>query len=512
MTSTTLTGPSSAAADRLRNRHPNLGLAVILMCQLMVVLDGTIVNIALPSIRTSLGFSTANLSWVLNAYTLAFGGLLLLGARASDILGRRAMLMAGIGLFTVASMVGGFAQNPAELLIARAVQGVGGAFASPAALALLMSMFRDGRERTRAIGLYAAVSIGGSAVGLLAGGLLTQWVSWRWVLFVNVPIGAFVVIVARVMLPESDRVRAPFDLTGALTSTVGMASLVYGFVRAASDGWSDTETIIAFIAGVVLLVGFVLTERRASSPITPLSLFADRNRVATYLARLLLVAGMFGLFFFLTQFLQLVLHYSPIKTGLGFLPISIALFAASQASSRFLVERFGHKRVMVVGIAMSTVGVGLLTQISASSSYLGIVPALVLFGIGNGFAMVPLTTLALTNVKPNEAGAASGLVNVMQQVGGSLGLAILVTVFGSASRHADGGRAVVGGAASSQHAYVIGVQRAFDVSTIFLIGVLALVAFMVRTTNEKPAGAPTVEEERLDDLATTGSVSATASG
>jgi EmrB/QacA subfamily drug resistance transporter len=499
----------SSAANRMRTSHPGLALAAILTCQLMVVLDGTIVNIALPSIRNSLNFSTANLSWVLNAYTLAFGGLLLLGARTGDILGRRTTLVLGITLFTAASMLGGFAQNPTELLAARVVQGIGGAFSSPAALALLMSMFTDGRERTRAIGLYAAVSIGGSAVGLLAGGLLVQWVSWRWVFFVNVPIGAFVVIVARIMLPETDRTRAPFDFTGALTSTVGMASLVYGFVRAASAGWHDTETIVAFVAGVVLLCAFVLTERRATAPITPLNLFADRNRVATYLARLLLVAGMFGMFFFLTQFLQLVLHYSPIKTGVAFLPISIALFAASQASSRYLVERFGDKRLMVVGISMSTVGVALLTQISASSSYAAIVPALALFGVGNGLAMVPLTTLSLSNVKPSEAGAASGLVNVAQQVGGSLGLAILVTVFGSASRHASGGAGAsaggtVGGIA--QHAYVVGVQRAFDVSTIFLIGVLGLVAFAVRTPPR--AGRPPIEAGAVDGLAAAESITA----
>src|SRR4051794_22757224 len=266
---------------------PNLILALILTSQLMVVLDATIVNIALHDIKSSLGFSSAGLSWVVNAYTLTFGGLLLLGARAGDILGRRRVFLGGIALFTLASLVGGFATNPGELLAARAVQGIGGALASPSALALLMTMFPDARERTRAIGLYTAVSIGGSAVGLIAGGMLSEWASWRWVLFVNVPIGLAVLVLARMTLPDTEPQRGRFDLTGAVTSTVGMAALVYGFVNAASDGWCDARTIGSFAVGIVLLAAFVLTETRAESPITPLRLFADRNRSTAYVARLL---------------------------------------------------------------------------------------------------------------------------------------------------------------------------------------------------------------------------------
>ena len=325
-------------------------------------------------------FSTANLSWVLNAYTLSFGGLLLLGARAGDILGRRTTFVWGIALFTAASALGGFSQNGAELLIARAGQGVGGALASPASLALLMSMYSDGRERTRAIGLYTAVSVGGGAAGLIAGGILVQWVSWRWVLFVNVPIGIVEVVLGRLVITETARHRGTFDLMGALTSTVGMASLVYGFVRAATGGWSDTETIGAFIVGVVLLATFVVVERRAESPITPLRLFADRNRASSYLARLFLVAGMMGMFFFLTQFLQNILGYTPIQTGLAFLPITILLFASSQASSKVLIERFGAKPLMIAGISLSALGLLWLTQLSATSGYLSLLGPLVLCG------------------------------------------------------------------------------------------------------------------------------------
>jgi EmrB/QacA subfamily drug resistance transporter len=482
---------------------------VILTCQLMVVLDGTIVNIALPNIRHSLGFSTASLSWVLNAYTLSFGGLLLLGARAGDILGRRRTFVWGIALFTAASLLGGFAQNPAQLLVARATQGIGGAFASPAALALLMSMFSDGRERTRAIGMYTAVSVGGSAFGLLAGGVLVQWVSWRWVLFVNVPIGIAVVAIGRLCLPETTRARGAFDLVGALTSTVGMASLVYGFVRAATDGWGDTETIVAFVVGLVLLAGFVLTERRAASPITPLGLFADRNRASSYVARLFMVAGMFGMFFFLSQFLQNILGYSPIETGEAFLPITIALFLASQASARYLIERFGAKPLMVFGISLSAVGLLWLTQLSASSSYPSLLASLVLFGTGNGLAFVPMTVGTLAGVAAEDSGAASGLVNVMQQVGGSLGLAVLVTVFGAASRNARSHPDGLTGTALDHHAFTVGADRAFMVAAGFVIATLLLIIVAIRSV-PTPA-KPSREEILRDDLETTGSISATAS-
>ena len=486
--------PAATAARRrlFPHGHPGLVLAVILTCQLMVVLDATIVNIALADIKTDLHFSSAGLSWVVNAYTLTFGGLLLLGARSGDILGRRRTFLAGITLFTVSSLVGGFAQNGGELLAARAVQGVGGALASPSALALLMTMFPQGRERTRAIGLYTAVSIGGSAVGLIAGGMLSQWASWRWVLFVNVPIGIVLVAIARLVLPETARQRGRFDLAGALTSTIGMAALVYGFVHAATDGWANAGTVGSFAVGLVLIAAFIVTEMRAESPITPLRLFADRNRSSSYVARLLLVAGMMGMFFFLTQFLRGVLHYSDLKTGFAFVPLTAMVFTASQLSARVLVDRFGPNRLMIGGITLSTTGMFWLTQLSANSGYLALVGPLLVFGLGNGLAFVPLTTTSLDNVDPADAGAASGLVNVMQQVGGSLGLAVLVTVFGTASKHAAA-HAPAGSTAAevARHAFVVGADRSFWAATIFLVGTLVLVTFAIRPT--KPGSA------QLDD-------------
>jgi EmrB/QacA subfamily drug resistance transporter len=464
----------------------------------MVVLDTSIVNIALHDIKGALHFSTEGLSWVVNAYTLSFGGLLLLGARAGDLLGRRAVFLAGIALFTGASLAGGLAQSAAELLIARAVQGVGGALASPSALALLITMFPGARERTRAIGLYTAVSIGGVAVGLIAGGVLTEWLSWRWVLFVNVPIGLVLLVLARQVLLETPRHTGKFDLAGALTSTAGMGALVYGFVHAAGGGWANTETVGSFAAGLLLLGAFVVIETRAESPITPLRLFADRNRASAYLARLLLVAGMMGMFFFLTQFLRGVLHYSDLQTGFAFLPLTAMVFLASQLSSRVLVGRFGEQRVMVVGITFSTAGMLLLTQLDAHSGYLALALPLMIFGLGNGTAFVPLTTAALDRVAPEDSGAASGLVNVMQQVGGSLGLSVLVTVFGAASTRAASDFAGHSAAEVARHAFVIGSTDAFWMATALLVGTWLLVAFAIK---RRPAGTDLTDEVLEAELA-----------
>jgi EmrB/QacA subfamily drug resistance transporter len=452
-------------------------LATILVAQLMVLLDLTIVNVALPQMQQSLDFTRESLSWVLNAYSLAFGGLLLLGARAGDLLGRRRTFIAGIILFAVASLVGGLATTSGMLLAARTAQGVGGALIAPATLALLTSMFPEGRERNRALGLYTAVSIGGAAVGLIAGGILTEWASWRWVMFVNVPIGIAVLAATLRFVPETPRQFGRFDLSGAATSTLGVTSLVYGFVRAAEHGWSDPLTVGGFVAGIALLAAFVAIEQRADAPITPLTLFADRTRSGAYLARMLMIAGMTGMFFFLTQFMQDVLGYSPLATGFGFLPLTLCLFLASQSSARWLVERYGGARVMIAGIALSIAGLVWLTGLDESSGYLSIVGPLVLVGLGNGSAFVPLTGAALHGVEPQHAGAASGLVNVMQQIGAALGLAVLVTVFGSASRHAAESASTRGETPleRAHHVFVSGAHSAFLTATALLIGTLLVV-------------------------------------
>jgi EmrB/QacA subfamily drug resistance transporter len=402
----------------------------------MVVLDTTIVNIALPQIQSALGFSTTDLSWVLNAYTLTFGGLLLLGGRASDILGRRGVFVSGILLFTIASLLGGLAQEPWQLLAARALQGAGGAIASPTALALITSTFPEGPERNRALGVFAAVSAGGGALGLLAGGMLTEWLDWRWVLFVNVPVGLVIAILAPVVMHESRGHSGHFDIAGAFFSTGGMTSLVYGIIRAADEDWWDGLTLGAFGTAGVLLTAFVRNERRVREPITPLKMFADRNRSGTYVIMLSLAAAVFGMFFFMVLFNQNVLRYSPIASGLAFLPVTAAIVAGAGLSTR-LLPRLGPKPFLVTGSALAGAGIVWLSAMNPSGGYArGVLGPMLLFGFGIGLNFVTLTLTAVSGVAHHEAGAASGLLNATQQVGGSLGLSILVTVFGSASHDA----------------------------------------------------------------------------
>src|SRR5215207_10183611 len=426
------TRPAGAAR---RGYHPALALTVIAASQLMVVLDATIVNIALPQVQQALGFSTTDLSWVLNAYTLTFGGLLLLGGRAGDILGRRRVFVSGILLFTLASFLGGFATSATWLLAARALQGVGAAVAAPTALSLITTNFAEGTERNRAFGVFSAVAVSGSAIGLIAGGMLTSWLSWRWVLFVNVPIGILLAVLAPMYITESERQPGRFDLAGAFTSTAGMTALVYGFIRAAQEGWSDAGTIGSFAAAVVLLAAFLSIETRIRQPITPLHMFRERNRADTYVIMLALAAALFGQFFFLTLFVQDVLGYSPLRAGLAFLPITGAIVLTSQLAARSL-PRIGPRRLMTGGALLAAAGLAWLTQVTVTSGYLtGILGPMLLFGLGMGLLFVPLTIVAVSGVEPQEAGAASSLLNVSQQVGGSLGLSILVTVFGTASRN-----------------------------------------------------------------------------
>ncbi|MGI5452571.1 MFS transporter [Streptomyces sp. CA-249302] len=428
--------PASAAqatAQETGGGGSGMALLVIASCQLMVVLDITIVNIALPHIQRALDFSTTSLSWVVNAYTLTFGGLLLLGGRTGDILGRRRMFIYGVLLFALASLLGGLAQTSGQLLAARALQGVGGAVASPTSLALISTTFREGPERNRAFGVFAAVSSGGGAIGLLAGGMIVEWLNWRWVLFVNVPIGLLIALAAPRWIKESERHPGHFDLAGAFTSTVGMVLLVYGFIRAAQEGWRDALTLASFGAAIVVLAAFVLIERGSRQPITPLHMFADRNRAGTYGIMLSLAAAIFGMFFFLTLFVQDVLGFSPLEAGLAFLPVSALIAIGAGLASQFL-PRFGPKPFMVVGAVLAAAGLAWLTLTDVHSTYAGsILGPMLVFSLGMGMEFVSLTLMALSNVTPQETGAASGLLNATQQVGGSLGLSILVTMFGTAS-------------------------------------------------------------------------------
>jgi EmrB/QacA subfamily drug resistance transporter len=463
----------------LRDRR-GLALAIVLGAQLMIILDMTVVNIALPSIARGLHFSPAGLSWVLNAYTLTFGGLLLLGGRAGDILGRRRVFAAGIVLFTAASLAGGLAQSAGWLLAARAAQGAGAAIASPAVLAMITASFADGRERARALGIYTAVVMGGGSLGLVLGGVITEWVSWRWVLFINVPIGVLVAIAAPMFLPETARQPGHFDAAGALTSTAGMVSLVYGIIRAAADGWGNPVTLAALTAAAVLLAAFVWRESRAQQPITPLRLFADRRRAGSYLTRLLIVAGMFGMFFFLTQFVQEILGFSPLRAGISFLPMTAALFGVSRLAPR-LVSRYHPGTLMVTGMLPVVAGMTWLSRIAPGTGYLaGVLGPMVLIGAGMGVVFVPLTMASLSGVRPEDSGAASSMVNVMQQVGGSLGLAVLVTAASGAIGHAAGRVAVVHG-----------MSRAFTLAAVLDVLALLVVLTVMRAAPKENDGTAT---------------------
>jgi EmrB/QacA subfamily drug resistance transporter len=408
-------------------------LAIVLASYLMIVLDVSIVITALPKIHDALGFSATGLSWVQNAYTLAFGGLLLLGARLGDVLGRRRMFVVGIAIFTVASLAAGLAESAAWLLTARGLQGIGAAIAAPSTLALLTTSFAEGRERTRAVAYYGAVAGGGGSVGLVLGGVLTSWLSWRWGLFINIPIGIAVILAAPRYLPETEPRPGRFDLAGAASSTLGMTAVVYAIVRSATAGWGDPLTLASLVTGAVVLALFVVNERRAEQPITPLRLFASRERTGAYVARVLFVGAMFGMFFFLTQYLQGVRGFSPLQAGVAFLPMTLVMFSMVFVVPR-LVARLGHGRLLAAGVTVALAGMAWLSQLSASTPYLtGIALPMVILGIGAGAAFTPLTAVGVAGVAPEDAGAASGLVNVAHQLGGSLGLGVLVTVFASAS-------------------------------------------------------------------------------
>ena len=427
--------PPMATSPTARPTH-RLALVVIATAQLMVMLDLTIVNIALPSMQRELHFSATNLTWVVDAYVLVFGGLLLLGGRLGDLFGRRRMFAIGIAAFAAASLAGGLATDQAWLIAARAVQGIGAAIASPTALSLIVTTFEEGPPRNRAMGVYAGMSAAGGALGLLLGGILVDVASWRWVLFVNVPIAIAVLVLTPLALHAG---RAPngrshrLDIPGALSISAGMALLVYGLVSAPTDGWSSARTVLAFAIAAVLIGIFVAVERSSKEPLIPLRFLRHRNRAAGYAVMLLLGAAMLSLIFFLTQFLQDILHYSPVLAGVAYLPIPVSVAATSAVVSR-LVRRLGTRRFLVFGPVLVALGLLWVSGVNATSSYAGVFGPLVLVGLGMGLSFVPLTLNAVASVEGHQSGLASALLNTSQQVGGSLGLATLVTVAATATR------------------------------------------------------------------------------
>ncbi len=421
----------NAETTRDKNRHLNIVLALACLAQFMVVLDVSVVNVALPSIRSALHFSEQDLQWVVNAYTVTFAGFLLLGGRAADLLGRRRVFVAGLALFALASLAGGFAGTQPELIAARAAQGLGGAIVAPASLSILTTTFAEGAARNRAVGIWGAMGGAGGAAGVLLGGVLTDLLGWRWILFINVPIGLLAAILAERYIAETRdaTARRSFDLAGAVTATVGLSVLVLGIVRTDVTGWGSASTLGLMAAGAALLVLFLAIEGRiARSPLMPLRIYASRTLSAANVVVLMIGAAVFAMWFFLSLYLQQVLGYSPLRAGFAFLPMTLCIVACSTLASR-VVTRVGPKPMLVAGMTLQTVGLVLFTHLSANGTYVGdvLLPS-VLIAIGIGFSFVPVTIAAVTGVASEEAGLASGLVNTSRFVGGAIGLAILAAL------------------------------------------------------------------------------------
>ena len=475
--------------------HPHLRATLVLSClaQFMVILDVSVVNVALPSIRGALHFSEQNLQWVVNAYTVTFAGFMLLGGRAADLLGRRRVFVAGLLLFGLASLAGGLAQNQATLIAARAVQGLGGAVIAPASLSILTATFAEGAARNKAVGVWGAMGAAGGSAGVLLGGMLTEWLNWRWILFINVPIGVIAAVAAQRYIAEGrnpERAKS-FDLPGAVTATVGLSLLVLGIVRTSETGWGSASTLALMIGGLALLVVFVAIEGRfAQEPLMPLRIYTSRTLSAANLIVLMLGAAMFAMWFFVSLYLQQVLGFSPIQAGLCFLPMTLLLATCATFSSR-LVQRFGAKPLLVTGMLLLALGSLLFTDLSAGGSYAGnvLAPSLIV-AVGMGIAFVPVTLAAVSGVARHEAGLASGVVNTSRLFGGALGLAILATI-ATSTTNSDLHRHVAGGVALTN-----GFQVAFVVAAAFaLIGAAVAAIGLPRV----PARPPAVQPEAAGD-------------
>lgn len=408
-------------------RHLGLALLVIAAAQLMVILDATITNIALPAIQTDLGVTDANLAWIVNSYALAFGGLMLLGGKAGDLFGRRRVFQLGIAVFTLASLLGGVAPNEGVLIGARILQGIGAALAAPNALALITTTFPAGKSRNTAMGVYAAMGGVGATVGLLLGGVLTDALDWRWVFFINIPIGLAVLAGTRTLV-EAERHPGRLDVPGAITGTGGLIALVYGITRGGEHGWSNGLTLASFATAAVLLTAFLVIQWRAADPMMPLRLFKDRNRSGSYATMLFVGSGMFAMFYFLTLYMQLILGFSAVKTGFAFLPFSVGMGAAAGLSS-VLVTRLAPRLIAGPGLLVAAGGMFWFATIEANSSYAGhLMPAMFVTALGLGMSFVPMTLGAVSGVDHQDTGMASALLNTAQQIGGALGLAVLSTI------------------------------------------------------------------------------------
>jgi EmrB/QacA subfamily drug resistance transporter len=453
-----------------------IALALLCVAQFVVVLDASIVNVALPTIKEALNFSEDSLPWVVNAYVLTFGGFLLLGGRLADLLGRRRLFMAGLILFALASLAGGLAANSGQLIAARAVQGLGAAILSPAALSIVAVTFKDGAERNKALGVWGAVAGSGGAAGVLLGGVLTEYIGWEWVLWVNVPIGIAAAAIAPLLIAETtaEAETRHFDVAGALTITLGLSAFVFALLDAESAGWGSAQTIGTIVAALVLLGSFVAVELRSRAPLVPFSIFRVRTVTGANVVGILVGASLFSMFYFISLYMQQILGYSPIKAGISYLPLAVTIILAAGIASG-LVTKVGFKPILAIGMACIAIGLIWFTQIDVHGSFLAdILGPSVIAALGLGFAFVPVTIAAVSGIADREQGLASGLINTSQQVGGALGLAILAAVANS-----------VVGSTETPEKLVEGFQAAFAVGAGFAIVGLLATLILVRSADSR---------------------------
>jgi EmrB/QacA subfamily drug resistance transporter len=461
-------------------------LAIILVSYFMILLDNSIIFTALPKIEHAMRFSATGLSWVQDAYTLVFGGLLLLGSRAADLLGRRPVFVFGLAVFSLASLLIGVAPAAWWLIAARAMQGVGAAIVAPSSLSLLTASFPEGRERSKAVALYAATAGIGASLGLVIGGALADLISWRAGFFINVPVGLVMIALAPRHLPTSRREPGRFDAVGALTGTLGVGALVYGVIHSAEAGWTSAATVGSLLVAGVLLVALVVTERRVSQPIMPLRLFASRERVGAYLARLLYLGAMIGFFFFTTQYMQGVLGFTTLQAGLAFFPMTVVNFAVAMAVPR-LATRIGSTSLLVAGVGLTLAGMAWLSQVQTTSSYWDAVALpMILIGVGQGLAFAPLTSAGIAGVDARDAGAASGLVNTFHQLGMALGLGVLVAVSGGAGDGATSTSAALSARVTS----ALGAGSALLTLCLLIVCVLMVVPAVQARRSRRLVPAP----------------------
>ncbi|MBA3788150.1 MAG: MFS transporter [Actinobacteria bacterium] len=451
----------------------------------MVILDATVVNVALPSIQNDLDMSPSELQWVVNSYTLIFGGFLLLGGRAGDLIGRKRLFLAGIVVFTVASLLNGLATSSEFLILARGLQGLGAALVSPAALSIVTTTFAEGTERTKAMGVWSAIAAGGGAVGLLLGGVLTDLFSWPWIFFVNLPVGIAAFFLSLRYVPESkdEESHQAFDIAGAVTVTAGLIALVYGIVKAEEKGWLSAHTLGFGALALVLLTAFVLIERRSAEPLVRLGIFLQRTIRSANLVMLLVASGLFAMFYFNSLYLQRVLEYSPIEAGLAFVPFTLGIVIGA-GLSQFLVRAIGLRSVGIAGMVLGTIGMLLFLRLDLGGDYLtDLLPGIMLISIGMGMTFVPVTLIATSGISPGDAGLASGLLNTSQQIGGALGLAILSTLATAETTGALDGLGREPTAAENASALVDGFHIAYIAGAAFLAAGAILLALMLKRSD-----------------------------